>query len=223
VAATTTPYSRRVEQIARHDAEAAGFLGSDYLQGITHGLRDWETQYRRQLGRALIAAVIFIALVEASVSRLSFGGVELTDLSLPLKLIPVFFAYTMVEAVVARVGAQSWRRVWSATVKVLQPRLSSEHLDLFMLPAQPYVLSEVVDFSAIALSSRRTGSLLGGATVAFYYVATLLLPVIFLSYCYIRLFDGNGFGSISTWLSLAASVLFLVNAGILIVLGQDID
>lgn len=216
------PLSKRFATVAASKEVSDEFLASDFLQGLTTGLHDWESQYRRQLTRALAVALVFVTLAEASVAEISIGGIALTDLSLPLKVLPVLFAYTLVESLVARMGAQIWRRVWSSTIDRLQPQLCQEHLELFMLPAQPYVLSEVVRHSADSQTSamkRRVGASID----AFFYIATMVLPVVFLSYCYLRLFQAYGCDSIATWISLVLTVILTVEAALILLVGLDVD
>jgi hypothetical protein len=222
VAAPRISFSGRVEQVAGNGDGGKAFITSEFFDGVTHGLRDWEGQFRRHLARALVVAVIFVALIEASVTEVSFGGLQLTDLSLPLKLIPVYFAYTVVDVIVARVGAQTWRRVWSSTIKIKEPDACKAHLELFMLPAHPYVLSEVVDYSTVGEHKTWTRTVLSVATVGFFYAAILLLPFAFLLYCYVRLFDRNGLDDWTTWLSLALSALLTAELVVVMALGNQV-
>jgi hypothetical protein len=185
-------------------------VGRDYLEHIRQQWKDVETENRRTVAKMFLALVAFEFITRAAIGKISIGGLEISDLSLIQKFLPVVVSYFFYDvARLAAIGRQ-YKDVYHNVTKQVYPVLDKYKLDGLVAPFRAWV---------IEIPGRDGNKVLAGVRTLLYvfiYTAPLLIEI----YLYYRLFVQFSVTDVTTWISLLLTLVFLA-WGIIISLSKE--
>lgn len=110
------------------DPDTSAFITGDYLARLYDNLTVFTTRRNRFVSRVALLCVVYVVIATASVSKVSFGGLEITDLSLIAKAIPPIVAFTAVRFCASAISADIVARVADSIVSLRYPTVAASGL-----------------------------------------------------------------------------------------------
>jgi len=184
--------------------DKAAAYGEAYLEVVRANSKDAGEAVRKSLLVLVALDLLFVIVDVAAVKKVAFGPVEITDLAVVQKLIPVLIAYVLYTGVMFQGLTSTYTRVHQAAVRVLYPSMGSA--EVFLRPAT------VTLFGAEALlepvHNERAERRFVFA-IALFAIVVLLALLVFEAWALYRLLDRYGVSDVGSWLSILASSLLL--------------
>ena len=125
------------------DETAAEFVSGRFLDRLWQVKGEAEAVYGRSINRAIALGALFVLLLQAGVTKIVVGGVELTHLGLLEKVIPVLVAYVFVDAAAARITAQAALAGSSTIIGKIAPAAQANELDYLATRPAPWFRREI--------------------------------------------------------------------------------
>ena len=166
-----------------------------------------ESDLSRSVAVALVLLVVFELLHRAAVDRFVFFGLEIEDLTLPVKILPVAVAYLCLKASLAVWSVLQLERAYSAAVEENFPDLFSRDLEIVLGVGQTSVWHTHAWLTLVNSASRSRRYLSSSSSVVL--PVSVLLLVAILGYMYVRIFGRFGITDPLALMSLLASTWFV--------------
>jgi hypothetical protein len=119
---------------AFRDPTTRGY-GNDYLSAVRKNLEDLSRDMRRFQFLTLVIAVIFELISRTAVQNVQVGPVQVSDLSLIQKALPIIFSFTLHQMVYLNLSGVLLGRVHDELIRNLYPSLKEQEVQGFLLVA----------------------------------------------------------------------------------------
>jgi hypothetical protein len=108
--------------------------GKTYLADLKENWKETTTAIGKTLLLAALSMTLFELLTRGAISKASYAGVEVTDLSLIRKVLPAIVAYFYLDLVVLHMRNMHLRRTYIGAFSKLYPAFKQERLEYFTAP-----------------------------------------------------------------------------------------
>jgi hypothetical protein len=179
----------------------------DYLKDLLENWRLSSTSAARTITASLVLAALFELLSRAAVRKVSVGPVEIGDLSLIQKALPVIIAYQFYDFMSLTEYTLSCALVHSRIMSRYYPAIEAARLDYFIVPRDPSILGSDL-FADKSLGS--TGNSLTGRLSTYLGFTVGFGIAVFEVYAYYRLFRQFHFSDLIVWITLTLTVFFVL-------------
>jgi hypothetical protein len=180
-------------------------FANDYLAVIQEDMRYINTRFQKLIIQIFLLFFVFIILSGASVVQITLGSVQLSDLSLIEKLLPIVIAYTYYELAGFAAMRQLQNELHDRIVELLYKPLYNNDLELYLRPSSALNTADILMFGTKGFLSDFSKNL----TIPLY-VIIFFGALVFEIYAFNALFVAFGFVDIVVWLALLVSLFFLL-------------
>ncbi|MCA1707321.1 MAG: hypothetical protein LC808_30265 [Actinobacteria bacterium] len=187
------------------DQGTRDYLTSEYVRYVQDLVLRYSDTFSRLLRLTLVLMVAFMLITFASIERISVGGLEVRDLSIFQKLLPVVVAFMYSELIATRTLANAAAQIRNA---ILLKRFPLIHEDVLL------VLNPQIGWNLPSLGllpAARPGMAYARLTTIVLAVAWFS-PYVFTVYAYVQLFALFGFADLLVWISLLLSCILMIQA-----------
>lgn len=178
-------------------------FAKDYLAAIQEDMRYINTRFQKLIVQIFFLFFVFIILSGASVVQVTLGSVQLSDLSLIEKLLPIVIAYTYYELIGFAVMARLQNELQGRIVELLYKPIYDNYLDLFLTPSSALNTAKILSSGTKDFLSSLLVNLTRPLLVIIFFGA-----LGFEIYAFYVLFATFGFADIVVWLVLLVSLSF---------------
>ncbi len=187
------------------DEGTRDYLTSEYVRYVQDLVLRYSDTFSRLLRLTVVLMVAFMLITFASIERISVGGLEVQDLSILQKLLPVVVAFMYSEVIATRTLANAAAQIRNSILLKRFPRIH-ENVLLVLNPQVGWNLP-----SLGLVPSARPGMAYARLTTTAQLVAWLS-PYAFTVYAYVQLFALFGFGDPFVWISLLLTTILITQA-----------
>jgi hypothetical protein len=107
---------------------------SEYLTVLRENWREASTAMGRCAILIILSIITFELLARGAIEKASFAGLELKDLSLVRKALPVLTAYLYYDWIVLWIRVGDVQAVHAVILEGLRPKIAEKDLNLFLEP-----------------------------------------------------------------------------------------
>lgn len=172
---------------------------SDYIKELRENWsRNNDTQSRDLILLVLLAA-IFELISRSAVGKISIGPIEVSDLPIIAKVLPIIIAYLYYDIAVLAAWHDLFSSANTALMSLAYPKAAEEDFDVLLHPR----------LHALAAPGLPVNSTLLKVVNAFLGLMILLGAIAFEIYAFYALFHRFGYTDIVVWASLSVSILLM--------------
>jgi hypothetical protein len=194
------------------DSRVSGYA-DDYLAVVRENWRHAEFNVRRATLRLVLIAVVFELMSRAIIAGAELGSLEINDISVIERLLPVIFAFTLYEFWYSLYATEKFWELHQATIRAVYRPLYEHDLEIALAPAGHVPVHGENLFAEYFEKS----SLLSRLRQIFEAVSLAVLHgsfIAFTAYAFYRLFERFGVDDPLTWVSIVVSSI-LTSHGLL--------
>jgi len=182
-------------------------------------IRDAQSSLRRSFIGGVLLGLLFLVVTSGSETEVEVFGVQLSDVGIVAKTIPVAIAYVAYDAAFNFRLVDAYRQLLAAVVPVLAPSLAPTNAHRLLYPPTASLMAESLHFGPEA-RPRPSEEL--PRQVAWFdrlvwvgVLAASAAAVAFVTYVYVRLIDEFGAADVGVWVSLLVSLTFAARLALL--------
>jgi hypothetical protein len=182
---------------------------NQYLNLVREGWREVNSAISRVLVLTLLPAGVFELLVRAAVEKVSFGGFEITDVSMIGKILPLLIACNFYRLSGLLAAEDDYRAVYQIATRLLHQKVYDQDLEYFLMP-QALSVHRPTSFS-IYTNRSRFDQVFNRVSMVFAYSIYFAI-IVFEMYAFYFQFRRLHIEDFLLWMTLGLSFLFIAGA-----------
>lgn len=214
-------YKQVVDEALRQEALAS--YGELYLGKLLEGWRETAGQLRRTTVLIIAVGTAFVLLSSGDIKEFTLGSLKFADIGPVVKLAPIVIGYHYLQLVLLFFSAYEYNELYDDVCAKLMPEAHHVNMDVPLAPTLGSlwggrsILTTAATATLDPTSPPAKTEWHRPATVLDYLnslggFAFLLLPLVFLVWAYVTIFDEFGFADLVSWLSVAVTVMSVARA-----------
>jgi hypothetical protein len=190
--------------VAWSDPETSKYLRFDFLRGLQRNIQRIEDKFRRSFLTLMLLGAGFVLLTHADAQDLTLGFFRVKDFKLVVQICPAVIAYWYYEVNMIDFSRQICYALYFMIMSYSHPHISMQKLHYFLFSSS--TLTDDMLSSFQQGTSRKVIRLLSLPIRYLVIVAPIPLEV----YAYYWCFKAYGAKSLVNWISLAISLIFVL-------------
>jgi hypothetical protein len=182
---------------------------AEYLTDLRENWRALSSNHQRAISLMLISMAVFELLARGAIEKATFLGIEVSNLGIIRKAMPVIVAYFFYDAAHTHYMQRLFSRVHMKIYSLIHPDVSKANLDALLLPPFPSIRGPLTFGSY-------TPGLEGSRVLPVFdwvmNIAVMLGVLVFESYAYILQFAEFRATDRLLWITLVMTVFLIVTA-----------
>ncbi|MCZ2810231.1 hypothetical protein O2W15_02165 [Modestobacter sp. VKM Ac-2979] len=199
-----------IEDVVRkafEDARASGYEEAFLSEAITNW-RECEKSINKTTTVLVLTSAVAELVLRGAASELSIAGIKVTQLVVVYSALPVVIAYLYSSLMFLCAESSMNQTAFDAVMTVRQPTLWRANLERLLYPPNMTFIAGDRLRHGFPRGSK-LGKLVDWALGA-RAILLIILPIAFISYMFVRLFDKMGASNVAVWISLCLSVILVL-------------
>jgi hypothetical protein len=181
--------------------------GPEFLKDLKEEWRSVLAGQKRAMIYMVLGMALFELVVRGAIGKATFLGIELSDLAIVRKALPVVVAYFFYEAATSNTHSVIFFDVYDTIFRQLQPAIADAKLHMLTAPARPAIQGPLMYRQHTpGFENKR---FIRGLDLLFNLISMLGI-LAFEIYAYVLQFAAFRATDPLTWIALVATLLFLV-------------